>query len=64
MFPAIVQQRADSSWRITVRAAEEKEEQMDKYDMVMDTNPEGVIGKFIRKIRKNSTVLEFGCAFG
>lgn len=37
---------------------------MDKYDMVMDTNPEGVIGKFIRKIRKNSTVLEFGCAFG
>lgn len=37
---------------------------MEKYDLPMDLNESFVPGKMMRRIRKNSLVLEFGCAYG
>lgn len=37
---------------------------MEKYDLPMDLNKSFVPGKMMRRIRKNSLVLEFGCAYG
>ena len=37
---------------------------MEKYNMEMETNSVTIPGKIMDRIKKNSVVLEFGCAYG